>query len=219
MRKQLVLVAALLPFAAFAARDGGGAAMATFGAPLAGAGVTVSTTTSSITYTFVDQTWAGFNFTQLSPDALGLGPVVGTLTSVSVDAILSASANFTYANDLTIYVDDLPLSTGGLLQVGGFSSLGAAERYLWVDGDFPNPGTPVQESYTLLTPLTFTGGPADPAIWLGNGYGAAGTSGTWSGSITLNGVAPIPEPSTWLLMALGGVGIAGFAARRRRAEG
>lgn len=216
MRKQLLLVAALLPFAAFA-RDGG-AAMATFGAPLAGAGVTVSTTTTSITYSFTNQPWAGFNFTQLSPDALGLGPVVGTLTSVSVDAVLNASTNFTYANDLTIYVDPLPLSTGGLLQVGGFSNLSAAERYIWVDGESDIPGTTVIESYTLVAPLVFTGGPADPAIWLGNGYGAAGTSGTWTGTVTLTGIAPIPEPSTWLLMALGGIGLAGWA-RRRRAEG
>lgn len=218
MRKQLLLVAALLPFAAFA-RDGGGAAMATFGAPLSAATVSVSTTLNSITYSFSNLTFAGGSFQQLSPDALGLGPVVGTLTSVSVDAILDAGANFTYANDLTIYVDELPISLGGLLQVGGFSNLQAAERYLWLDGDFPDPGTPVVESYTLLAPLSFTGGPADPAIWLGNGYTAAGTTGTWTGSITLTGIAPIPEPSTWLLMALGGLGIAGFAARRRRAEG
>jgi hypothetical protein len=217
MRKQFLLVAALLPFVAFARDDG--AAMASFGAPLSAATVSVSTTLSSITYSFTGVTFTGFNFQQLSPDALGLGPVVGTLTGVSVNAVLDAAVDFTYANDLTIYVDELPLSTGGLLQVGGFSNLSAAERYIWVDGGSDAPGTPVVESYTLLAPLSFTGGASDPAIWLGNGYGAAGTSGTWTGSITLTGIAPIPEPSTWLLMALGGIGIAGFAARRRRAEG
>ena len=47
------------------------------------------------------------------------------------------------------------------------------------------------------------------SIWIGNGYGAAGTSGTWTGSITLLGVTPAPG-------AIALVGLAGLVGRRRR---
>ena len=60
--------------------------------------------------------------------------------------------------------------------------------------------------------IVFSGSATDPIIWLGNGYGAAGTSGTWTGSITLVGVNAVPAPGALALL-----GVAGFAARRRRA--
>jgi MYXO-CTERM domain-containing protein len=64
---------------------------------------------------------------------------------------------------------------------------------------------------TLGTPLVFTGSASDAAVWLGNGYGAAGTSGTWTGSITLIGVEAIPAPGAVALL-----GLAGLAGSRRR---
>jgi hypothetical protein len=48
------------------------------------------------------------------------------------------------------------------------------------------------------------------SIWIGNGYGAAGTSGTWTGTITLIGVVPAPG-------AVALLGLAGLTGRRRRA--
>jgi hypothetical protein len=48
------------------------------------------------------------------------------------------------------------------------------------------------------------------SIWIGNGYGAAGTSGTFTGTITLLGVVPAPG-------AVALLGLAGFCSRRRRA--
>lgn len=174
-------------------------------------------TVDSVTFNFSGLTLAGFNFNQLSGPAAGF--LSGTLTSVSVNATLDASVNDTYANDLTVYVNPGALAAGGLLQVGGFSSLGASETYLWATGDAPDPGTVVSDSYTLATALTFAGTAADPAIWLGNGYGFTGTSGTWTGSVTLNGLnvaGVVPEPSSWALMALGGMGMVAWVGRRRR---
>jgi len=49
------------------------------------------------------------------------------------------------------------------------------------------------------------------SVWIGNGYGAAGTSGTWTGTITLIGVNAVPAPGAIALL-----GLAGLAGRRRR---
>lgn len=177
------------------------------------AAAVAATASADVTYTFTNSTWTGFNFTQLfGPTAGSLGFVSGSLTGVSVNATLTASTADTYADDLCIYVDVVPLSTGGLLQVGGFSNLSAQQRYFWANGGSPAPGTTVSGTVNLTTPLSFTGTASDAAIWLGNGYGATGTSGTWSGSITLIGVNAIPAPGA--LALLGAAGLVG--SRRRR---
>jgi hypothetical protein len=165
------------------------------------------TASADVTVTFTNQTWTGFNFTDLSAQ---FGGFSGTLTGVSVNATLNASTNYTYADDLCIYVDVAPLSTGGLLQVGGYSSLNAAQRLFWANGGSSAPNTTVIDSKSVNA-ISFSGSASDPKIWLGNGYGASGTSGTWTGSITLIGVNAVPAPGAIAL-----VGLAGLAGRRRR---
>jgi MYXO-CTERM domain-containing protein len=165
---------------------------------------------ADVTIDFVDATFAGFQFDQLFGADAG-EYLVGTLTGVSVNAVLTASTSFTYADDLCLYVDPLPLATGGLLQVGGFSNLNAAERIFWANGASSAPGTTVIDTVTLGTPLVFTGSASDAAVWLGNGYGGSGTSGTWTGSMTLIGVEAIPAPGAVALL-----GLAGLAGTRRR---
>ena len=174
-------------------------------------GLATGVANADITFSFSNQTWAGFNFSQvLAPGQFAQG----TLTEVSVNATLNASTNATYADDLTIYVDPLPLGTGGLLQVGGFSNLSAAQRLYWDNGGSSAPGTTVVDS-KVVNPINFSGTASDPAIWLGNGYGGAGTSGTWTGSITLKGINAVPEPtSAGLLIA--GTALAATGLRRRR---
>ncbi len=162
---------------------------------------------ADVTVNFTNQTWTGFNFTQI----FAPGTLTGTLTAVSVNAVLNASTNFTYADDLCVYIDDLPLSTGGQLQVGGFSNLSAAERLFWANGGSNVPGTTVIDTQTLANPLNM-GSLPNAAVWLGNGYGASGTSGTFTGSVTLRGVSEVPAPGAFALLGLGGLA----AARRRR---
>ena len=182
--------------------------MKTFIASGIAAASLVSFASADVTVTFTNQTWTGFNFTDLTAQ---FGGFSGTLTGVSVNATLNASTNYTYADDLCVYVDAAPLSTGGLLQVGGFSNLQAAQRVSWANGGSDAPGTTVIDALSVNA-IVFSGSATDPIIWLGNGYGAAGTSGTWTGSITLVGVNALPAPGALALL-----GVAGFAARRRRA--
>ena len=174
-------------------------------------GLATGVANADITFSFSNQTWAGFTFSQvLAPGQFALG----TLTGVSVNATLNASTNYTYADDLTIYVDPLPLSTGGLLQVGGFSNLGAAQRLSWANGASSTPGTTVIDS-KVVNPISFSGTASDPAIWLGNGWNGTGASGTWTGSITWVGINAVPEPtSAGLLIA--GTALAATGLRRRR---
>lgn len=173
----------------------------------------VNTARANVIFNFTNQTWTGFNFTE----AFAPGSFTGTLTSVSSSATLNASTNYTYADDLTIYVAGSPLALGGLLQVGGFSNLSAAQRYSWPTGNSNSAGTPVSGTVNLTTPITFNSGTnANQAIWIGNGYGANATSGTWTGSLTLYGLtlgappappAAVPEPSSLAILGVGAVGL------------
>ncbi|MFZ4466177.1 MAG: hypothetical protein ACOYO7_03855, partial [Phycisphaerales bacterium] len=149
--------------------------------------------TADVTLSFTNQTWPGYNFTQYYGDIVQIG-LTGSLTAVSVNAVLNASVAFTYADDLCVYLDVGSLTTGGALQVGGFGNLigtGGGQRYPWPNGGDDAPGTPVTGTVTLTTPIAFTGNPTatgDNNVWVGNGYGASGTSGTFTGTITLVGV-------------------------------
>jgi hypothetical protein len=177
-------------------------------ASVASADLSYSCTFGYTIVSFTNQTWTGFGFSDVS--LLVGGNFVGTLTGVSVNATLNASVAFTYADDLCIYVDVLPLGTGGLLQVGGFSNLSAAQRLSWANGGASAPGTTVIDTKSV-NPIVF-GGLGQPNIWVGNGYGAAGTSGTWTGSITLIGITPCaPAPGAVALL-----GFVGLSRSRRR---
>lgn len=160
---------------------------------------------ADVTISFSNFTATGFQFTQLA----GAGSLSGSLTGVSMNAVLDASTSFTYADDLCVYVDVLPLSTAGLVQVGGYSDLGASQRYWWPTGSSDAVGTVVSGPVSFVTAVDMS--TPNLAIWLGNGYGAMGTSGTWTGSVTLFGVNLVPAPGAVALL-----GLAGLAARRRR---
>ena len=164
-----------------------------------------ATASADVVISFANFAANGFQFSQIAAP----GQLTGTLTGVSVNAVLNSSVGFTYADDLCVYIDVLPLSTTGMVQIGGYSDLGAAQRYFWPSGGSDAVGTAVTGDITFLTPVNMS--TPNLAIWLGNGYGAAGTSGNWTGSITLIGVTQVPAPGALALLAL-----AGFVSRRRR---
>ena len=167
----------------------------------------VSAASADVTYTMTSQTWTGFNFNE----AYTAGSLTGTLTGASINVTLNASVSFTYADDLTVYVAGSPLALGGMLQCGGFSNLNAAQRYSWANGGSDAPGTPVSGTVNFTTGIDMAANPT-MSVWIGNGYGAAGTSGTWTGTITLIGVTEnIPAPGAIALL-----GLVGLAGRRRR---
>ncbi len=187
--------------------------MKTFIASGIAAASLVSAASADITVTLTNQTFTGFNFSQFV-DYTQYN-IVGSLTGAAINVTLDASVAYTYADDLCVYVDVEPLSTGGRLQIGGFSNLSASQRYFWPNGGSSAPGTTSIGSVSLTSALSFTGDKAvDGTVWIGNGYGAGGTSGTWSGTVTLFGVDAVAVPAPGALALLG---LAGFASRRRRA--
>jgi MYXO-CTERM domain-containing protein len=171
-----------------------------------------SAASADITVTLTNQTFTGFNFAQFV-DYTQFN-IVGSLTGASINVTLNASVAYTYADDLCVYVDIEPLSTAGFLQIGGFSNLSAAQRYSWPNGASSAPGTTSIGTVNLTTALAFSGNKAvDGTVWIGNGYGAAGTSGTWTGTVTLHGVDAVAVPTPGAIALLG---LAGLAGRRRR---
>lgn len=121
------------------------------------------------------------------------GQLQGTLTSIGVNATLSAQTGATYANDLAIIVLPNNTLTGTpLLQIGGDSYFGAPETEAWANGDSGVAGTIVNDTYTLQTPINFTANPLY-SVRIGNGYANENpptNSGTWTNiTVTLTGVS------------------------------
>lgn len=120
------------------------------------------------------------------------GDIVGTLTSITLSAILDASLAETYADDLTILVTsdaNLDANTVVVFQGGGYSNFGALEKKTWANGASEDPGTEVSGTINLTNPINFTANP-DYIIWIGNGYTGAGSQGTWSNiNVLFDGVS------------------------------
>ncbi len=173
-------------------------------AGLAVALAAAGTASADVTYSFTSQTWNGFEFTMFN----NAGELEGMLTSVSINATIEAQAGTTFANDLTLSLSTAPPGDPGVLQVGGWSSMGATQRYTWANGASTEPGTVVSDTQVLSDPIDISAHP----VWIGNGWNSASAWGTWSGTITLHGVNLVPAPGALALLGAGGL----VAARRRR---
>ena len=152
-----------------------------------------------ITIDFEDFTASGFQFSDY-------GEVSGTLTAIEGDfTMVAPGENFTWASDLTILIASADLSVIEL-QAGGYSTIGAPNRYEWAGGASGDAGTVIQETITIDGDGVAVDG---LNVWLGNGYGSGGP-GVWTGSITLVGIDAVPAPGALALLGLAGMG------RRRR---
>jgi len=167
----------------------------------------VSAASADVTYTLTNETFSSFTFIE----AYAPGTLIGTLTGASIDVTLNASFRGTLASDLCVYMNQVPTSSNGLLQCGGSSDLYATQRYFWPTGGSSIPGTTSIGTVNFTTGINMAANPTQ-SIWIGNGYDVAGTSGNWTGTITLLGVTAVPAPGAMALL-----GLAGFCSRRRRA--
>lgn len=165
---------------------------------------TTGIASADVVIDLVNQTYGAFQFGLAVP----AGGLTGVLTGATINVTLDQSVAYTYADDLCVYLDSGELGPNGALQIGGFSSLFASQRYFWPTGNSSGLGTVSAGTVELVAPIVMTG--SDLNVWIGNGYNVPGASGTWTGTITLHGVN-VPAPGAIALL-----GLVGLAARRRR---
>ena len=162
------------------------------------------TASADVVINLVNQTFGAFEFSLVAP----AGGLTGVLTGATINVTLDQSTAYTYADDLCVYLDSGDLGPNGALQIGGYSSLFASQRYFWPTGNSNGLGTVSAGTVQLNSPIDMNG--SDLNVWIGNGYSFPGSSGTWTGTVTLHGVN-VPAPGAIALL-----GLAGLTARRRR---
>lgn len=141
------------------------------------------TANAQATYNFTN-TWEGAYFST----AFVAGQLQGTLTSITLNSTLTASTGDTYANDLTVLVaTGLGANDVISLQAGGYSDFEATESLEWSNGTSSVAGTVCSGTLTLATPINFTTG-TTLKVYVGNGYYGTANTGSWTGTLTLNGV-------------------------------
>jgi MYXO-CTERM domain-containing protein len=165
--------------------------------------VAASAASADVVFTLNNFRIEGSELTQFAVE----GDLSGVLTGATIDIVMTAWTNYTYADDLCIYLAEGPTFTqGGALQIGGFNSnsMDAEESYT-----LPTQNQRTQRTLRFIDPIDLTG--KGLHLWIGNGFGGSTTTGTWNGTITLHGVTGIPAPGALALL-----GLAGLTGRRRR---
>ena len=106
--------------------------------------------------------------------------------------LVEGDGGSTWANDLTLLVttsDEIFDESTFVLQVGGSTNFVSHPNYYpWNMGHIGTPGTVVQTTIAIDNPIDTEG----LYFFIGNGWGY-GDSGTWSGSLTLDGVNGYPD--------------------------
>jgi hypothetical protein len=182
---------------------------------------------------------AGGSFSFANPLNLGTGTLggSGTITAASVTAgglvspgnspgQLNLSGNFTLLSTSTFLVE-LAGNTQGVnydfLSVGGSAALAGNLSLSFLSG-FQNTAT-FANTFTGLTAAnvsgTFTNVASGQRLFTSDGFGSfqvnyGAGSAFGANNIVLNNFVPIPEPSTYALLAVGLGAIALIAHRRRK---
>jgi hypothetical protein len=135
---------------------------------------------------FTDFTAAGADFYQQDAD-----PLTGAFSGAIGDFVLvQDGVSFTYCDDLCVLIANADLSEL-LVQMGGFSDFGAANRFGWPEGGSSAGGTVGGGSVDFGGDIDVTG----YYLFLGNGYGSGG-DGVWTGSIQMLGTVVANEDVT-----------------------
>ena len=122
-------------------------------------------------------------------------PAGSILTAISVNAVLTATNNANYASDLAILLDATPQTPGEdfLVEItNGTPKFGALVTLGWPLAANDGEGTSLIDTKT--SDSWAAAGAVDlatTALYLGNAHGGPVTGGTWSGTITLQYLAPL----------------------------
>lgn len=117
--------------------------------------------------------------------------LTGELFGLNPDFFPIEMIGGSWTNDFALLFIDGDFETGDrILQVGGFTNLGAATRINWFGG--ANATDPITEPIELATPLVLDG----LSVYYGHGWTSANAAGTWGGTIefVLEGDEPEPIP-------------------------
>lgn len=135
----------------------------------------------SVTFEFENLTASGGQFFDVTGDGLS-----NELTAVRGDFVINQAGGQSWASDLAVlFTNDEAISAQTVvLQVGGFNDFGpSGTRIPWGTGNSGTPGTAVQTTITIPTPLLMD----DLFVWIGHGWNN-GSNTVWTGEIELIGV-------------------------------
>lgn len=138
--------------------------------------------------------------------------LTGELFGLNPDFFPIEMIGGSWTNDFALLFIDGDFETGDrILQVGGFTNLGAATRINWFGG--ANATDPITEPIELATPLVLDG----LSVYYGHGWNSANAAGTWGGTIEfvleVDEPEPVPGEIIWQQAQFGTNGIvSGFFA-------
>ncbi|MCH8569158.1 MAG: trypsin-like serine protease [Balneolales bacterium] len=163
-----------------------------------GASSGLQNTGQSVVFEFEGLTASGNQFFDITGDGYA-----GELTAVSADFVIDAAGGQSWASDLAILftTEENISSSTVVLQVGGFSTYGpSGTRIPWGTGDSGTPGTAVNTTVSVPTPLLMD----DLYVWIGHGWNS-GPATTWSGSVEFIGITEAANFITSISPASGSI--------------
>lgn len=174
-------------------------------ARLNGGSAALGTFTGGFTYDFSSKTRSQLlaDFTILSGSTLS--GTIGTNGSFLSGRFAVSALPTTLSLNTPLFA---LITTGSSLTTGDFAYIGGSSAVLSPTWLAPDPGNPLGSTIIDLQA-------ANNKVWAGQ----AVFQNSSDGGITANAassLAVVPEPSTYALLAMSGIGLAGYVVRRRR---